>query len=124
MSIRTHAAQDASPFTAAALSVFLAGRVRALGSAAPDGLAQLLGPSTLKPRLGVMDSMAATLTLAADHAAMARHAHDAAEDMEQAHDSASHEIFVARIPAHDKAAWLLGSHCTPQATLEAGAPSC
>ena len=100
----------------------LAERVRALGVPAPDGLAQMLELTTLQPRLGRTDSIAATWVLAEDHAAMASHARDAAAEMEQACDTALHEILVARIAAHDKAAWLLRSHISPEPPPAHGTP--
>jgi starvation-inducible DNA-binding protein len=109
----------------AALDV-LAERVRALGVPAPDGLAQILELATLKPALGAAAIPAAVAALAEDHAAMAIHAHDAAEEMEQSGDAGSHDLLVARILAHEKAAWLLRSHVaseSPPSTTQAGATS-
>lgn len=163
--IRRSPAHDASPFTAAALNMFLADtvvllaktmachwnvqgpgfqalhqlthaqcaelfgatdllakRVRALGVAAPDGLGQMLELTTLAPRLGATASLVAIIALAADHAAMAIHARDAAQEMDQAGDAASHAILVGRIAAHDQAAWLLRSHLPSDPTPSAGAP--
>jgi starvation-inducible DNA-binding protein len=109
----------------AALDV-LAERVRALGVPAPDGLAQILELATLKPALGETTIPGSIAALAEDHAAMAIHAHDAAEEMEQSGDAGSHDLLVARILAHEKAAWLLRSHLPPESppsNIEAGAAS-
>lgn len=96
-------------------------RVRALGVPAPDGLGQMLELATLKPCLGQTSVPDAVAALAEDHAAMATHAHDAAEEMEQAGDPGSHDILVARVVAHEKAAWLLRSHGEPEPIPQAGA---
>ena len=98
----------------AALDV-LAERLRALGVAAPDGLADMLGHASLAPGLGETAIPAAILALAADHTRIAARAKEAAEAMERAGDPGSHDVLVARVLAHDKAAWLLRSHAEPRA---------
>lgn len=87
----------------------LAERVRAVGAPAPDGLAEMLELARLEPRLGITETAAACRALAEDNTRMAQHARDAAEAMEEAGDIASHDLLVARVAAHEKAAWLLRS---------------
>jgi starvation-inducible DNA-binding protein len=93
----------------AALDV-LGERLRALGVAAPDGLAAMLQGATLEPALGETAIPAAVAALAADHARLAAQAREGAEAMERAGDAGSHDVLVARVLAHEKAAWLLRSH--------------
>ena len=88
----------------------LAERVRAIGGQAPNGLASMVELATLEPATPEFDTVSVTTMLAEDNTAMATHASEAAEEMEAAGDLASHDILVARIAAHEKAAWLLRSH--------------
>lgn len=97
----------------AALDV-LAERLRALGVSAPDGLADMLERATLDPGLGETAIGSAIAALANDHTTMAGQARAVAEEMERSGDAGSHDLLVARVLAHDKAAWLLRSHAKSQ----------
>ncbi|WP_431303032.1 Dps family protein [Sediminicoccus sp. BL-A-41-H5] len=93
-------------------------RLRAVGEAAPDGLGEMLEHASLAPGLGEAAIPAAVAALAADHARLAARAREGAEEMERAGDAGSHDVLIARVLAHEKAAWLLRSHLGPR--MEAG----
>lgn len=88
----------------------LAERVRALRWPAPSGLAAMLELSTLEEDEGITDTQEAARALARDHAAMADQARELASEAGAADDPATEDLLVARIEAHEKAAWLLRSH--------------
>jgi starvation-inducible DNA-binding protein len=86
----------------------LAERIRALGSPAPMSIEAMLARATLDEPSRVPDATAMLCMLGEDHetlSAAAAALADAAED-----DLATHDLLVARIAAHDKAAWMLRSH--------------
>lgn len=88
----------------------LAERMRALGRAAPRGLAEVLDLGQLPELEGKVDVAGAYRTLADDNTALAARARELAEAAEQADDLATHDMLVHRIEVHEKAAWLLRSH--------------
>jgi len=89
----------------------LAERVRALRWPAPGGLAAMLELSNLEEEGdGSADTQEAARILARDHASMADYARELASEAGAANDPATQDLLVARIEAHQKAAWLLRSH--------------
>ncbi|BDG74803.1 Dps family protein [Roseomonas fluvialis] len=86
----------------------LAERIRALGSPAPMTIQGMLALSTLSEPDAIPDAATMARMLGEDHAALAAAAARLAHDIE--HDLATHDLLVARIAAHDKAAWMLRSH--------------
>lgn len=87
----------------------IAERIRALGARAPAGVGAMLASATLSEPDRLADATAMLRMLQEDHgrisAAAARMARDIGE-----YDPATHDLLVARVAAHDKAAWMLRSH--------------
>jgi starvation-inducible DNA-binding protein len=92
----------------------LAERLRALGVAAPSGLVALAAAATLADLPEAPSARLAASILMDDHASLAEHARDLATQANEAEDLATHDMLVARIAAHQKAAWLLHSAATPE----------
>lgn len=91
----------------------LAERLRALAVPAPAGLAALAAAATLADLPDAIGVRSAAAILMDDHATLAERAHELANDADEAEDLATHDMLVARIAAHQKAAWLLNSLATP-----------
>ena len=88
----------------------LAERIRALGSPAPMTIEHMAGLSTLKQPGRVVDAAGMVRMLGDDHAALSVAAAKLADLADEDDDLATHDMLVARIASHDKAAWLLRSH--------------
>jgi starvation-inducible DNA-binding protein len=88
----------------------LAERVRALRQLAPNGLGALLQLGTLEEADCAITTEQVARMLATDNMALAEHARDLADEAEEAEDTATHDMLVARIAVHEKAAWLWRSH--------------
>ena len=88
----------------------LAERLRALDAPAPRGLAEMLELANLKDAPASLSTEAAAKLLAEDNSGLADKAKTIAEAADEAGDLATHDMLVARIDAHQKAAWLLRSH--------------
>jgi starvation-inducible DNA-binding protein len=88
----------------------LAERARALRQIAPNGLAAMLQLATLEEADCAISTEQVARMLATDNMAMAEHARDLADEAEEAEDIATHDMLVARIAVHEKAAWLWRSH--------------
>ncbi|RVT91848.1 DNA starvation/stationary phase protection protein [Rhodovarius crocodyli] len=88
----------------------LAERLRALDAPAPRGLAEMLELASLKDAPASLSTEAAAKLLAEDNSGLADKAKTIAEAADEAGDLATHDMLVARIDAHQKAAWLLRSH--------------
>lgn len=88
----------------------LAERARALRQIAPNGLAAMLQLATLEEADCAIGTEQVARMLATDNMAMAEHARDLADEADEADDAATHDMLVARIIAHEKAAWLWRSH--------------
>lgn len=88
----------------------LAERLRAIGTEAPNGLAEMLALATVQEADSVDGTKDALAMLAADNTAISARAKEVAEAADEAGDLATHDMLVGRIAAHDKAAWLLRSH--------------
>ncbi|MBX9748731.1 MAG: DNA starvation/stationary phase protection protein [Roseococcus sp.] len=88
----------------------LAERARALRQIAPNGLAAMLELATLEESDCAISTEQVARMLATDNMAMAEHARDLAHEAEEAEDGATHDMLIARIIAHEKAAWLWRSH--------------
>jgi starvation-inducible DNA-binding protein len=86
----------------------LAERIRALGSHAPMTVEGMLAQATLKESSRIPDGAGMARLLGDDHGALSAAAAKLAEESED--DLATHDLLVARIAAHDKAAWMLRSH--------------
>lgn len=88
----------------------VAQRMRALRVRTPHGLAQMLQMATLDDRVDQGSLEARIRRLADDHVALAIQAQDLSEQAAEADDPATEKMLLARIAAHEKAAWLLRSH--------------
>lgn len=88
----------------------IAERVRALGHETPISLDDILDGGDLKEiKSGKIASSAMLEELAKGHELLAKRAHEAAEAADEAKDYFSHDMMVARIGAHQKAAWMMKS---------------
>ncbi len=86
----------------------IAERIRALGSPAPMTVEGMLGQATLQEPSRIPDAAGMVRMLGEDHGTLSAAAATLAEEAED--DPATHDLLVARIAAHDKAAWMLRSH--------------
>lgn len=88
----------------------LAERVRALRLVAPNGLAAMLQLATLEETDCAISTEQVARMLATDNMTLAEQARRLADKAEEADDAATHDMLVARVIAHEKAAWLWRSH--------------
>jgi len=88
----------------------LAERIRALGHPAPMGIGEMLRAARIEEAKAASSGTAMVKMLAGDHVAMSAAAKELAEQAGEETDLATHDMLVARIIVHDKAAWLLRSH--------------
>lgn len=88
----------------------LAERVRALDTDAPFSLAEMQRIATLEEATQVHKLDDAIRMLVSDNKAMSERARDLALDADEQDDLVTHDMLVARIEVHDKAAWLLRSN--------------
>ncbi|WP_198374072.1 Dps family protein [Neoroseomonas rubea] len=86
----------------------LAERLRALGSPAPMTVEGMLANATLEEPPRIPDASGMVRMLSEDHETLSIAAATLAAKTED--DLATHDLLVARIAAHDKAAWMLRSH--------------
>lgn len=86
----------------------LAERIRALDSPAPMSIESMLAQATIEEAARIPDAPGMVSMLGEDHEALSAAAATLAEEAED--DLATHDLLVARIAAHDKAAWMLRSH--------------
>jgi len=88
----------------------LAERVRALDTDAPFSLAEMQRIATLEEATQVHKIDDAIRMLVTDNKAMSERARELALDADEQDDLVTHDMLVARIEVHDKAAWLLRSN--------------
>ena len=88
----------------------LAERARALNVEAPHGLTEIRELSSIEDAPIALTTQEAARLLAEDNSAIAERAAALAEAADEADDLATHDMLVARIQVHQKAAWLLRSH--------------
>ena len=88
----------------------LAERVRALDADAPFSLAEMQRIATLEEATQVHKLDDAIRMLVTDNKAMSERARDLALDADEQDYLVTHDMLVARIEVHDKAAWLLRSN--------------
>lgn len=88
----------------------LAERLRALQAEAPRGLDEIHELSTIEDAPADISTTEAVRLLVDDNTTLASRAQQLAEAAEEAEDPATHDMLVARIDAHQKAAWMLRSH--------------
>ncbi len=87
----------------------LAERLRALGALAPGSFAEFTELATIKDHVPTDDAMQMVSNLVDDNETMARLIRPLVELAEDAHDTATADLFNARLAAHEKAAWMLRS---------------
>lgn len=88
----------------------LAERARALNVEAPHGLAEILEMSSIEDAPIALTTTEAIRLLVEDNMTMATRATALADTADDADDLVTHDMLVARVEAHQKAAWLLRSH--------------
>ena len=84
----------------------VAERLRALGATAPLGLKALAKAAEVADLKGT-DGTALVTQLASDHAALSKALSKAVAVAQKAGDEATADLFIGRIEAHDKTAWML-----------------
>ncbi len=84
----------------------VAERLRALGATAPLGLKALAKAAEVADLKGT-DGKALVTQLASDHAALSKALSKAVAVAQKAGDEATADLFIGRIEAHDKTAWML-----------------
>lgn len=88
----------------------IAERIRALGDPAPVSLQAMLGSSDVNEFTAEsIVSDRALDNLAASHLELARKAKETAHNADDAEDDFSADLMIARIGAHEKAAWMIKS---------------
>ena len=87
----------------------LAERMRALGALAPGSFAEFTELATIKDHEPTEDAMKMISNLVEDNETMARLIRPLVEVAEDASDTATADLFNARLAAHEKAAWMLRS---------------
>ena len=87
----------------------MAERIRALGEGAPVSLVSILKDSDLTEIKHDRASDQALRELVRSHDLLAKRFTEAAMECEKRNDLYSHDMLVARIGFHQKAAWMLGS---------------
>lgn len=88
----------------------IAERLKAMGYEAPISLEDILAASDLKEITSSKMSPSSMIEdLARSHDLLAKRAKEAAETAEESKDHFTHDMMVARIGAHEKAAWMIKS---------------
>lgn len=87
----------------------LAERIRALGHDAPISLSSILKSADIKEIGADEDVQTMLRELTEGHRELSKRAKAAADALDEADDDFGNDFMVARIGAHDKAAWMLGS---------------
>jgi starvation-inducible DNA-binding protein len=87
----------------------IAERIRACGHEAPISLSDILESADLKERASLKPGPEALKDLYQGHQLLSTRAKEAAEILEKEGDDFSHDMLIARIGAHEKAAWMLNS---------------
>lgn len=85
----------------------IAERIRALGHVAPASFAWYQKLSIVQDGVELKDGKSHLQDLMADHEAISRLLKEGFAMAEAAHDHGTADIFVGRMQAHDKAAWML-----------------
>lgn len=87
----------------------LAERIRALGQRAPGGFAAYARLRTLADGNPDVDAETMVADLAADHQALAKAFGDAIGEIQVCGDEVTADLFIERVQAHEKTAWMLNS---------------
>ncbi len=85
----------------------LAERIRALGEPAPGSYAQFKKLSVVEEQTSVPPAQKMIAELLADHEALVRLSRETQGIVEEAGDTESGDLMVARMKAHGKTAWML-----------------
>lgn len=103
---RLHAAFDEQYHELLLAADDIAERIRALGSAAPASMRQLLEQSSISEPPAA-DDVQLVRALRDDHRQLAKECRDATTEAEDADDKATADMLTGRSTAHDKTAWML-----------------
>lgn len=87
----------------------LAERMRALGATAPGSYAEFLELATIKDHVSTEDPEQMVKNLLKDHETIAKSIRPLVDVAEEAKDTATADLFNARLAAHENAAWMLRS---------------
>lgn len=87
----------------------LAERIRALGSMAPNNMAEILKSATMRETGQTPDATQMVTELANDNAALANTLSGAIKIAENAGDEATTDMLIERTQTHEKYAWMLRS---------------
>lgn len=87
----------------------VAEKIRTLGAWAPNGYRDLLSAATLKETGQLPDAAGMVSQLAADNRAIVDSIYPVLRAAQEAGDESTADILIARIQAHEKAAWMLES---------------
>jgi len=87
----------------------LAERMRALGATAPGSFAEFSELATVKDHVPTDDAMTMVKNLVKDNETVAKIIRPFVDVAEDAKDTATADLFNARLAAHEKAAWMLRS---------------
>ena len=99
----------------------VAERIRALGSPAPGHLAECVATSTVKERLGTLQSSEALLAeLLADYETVVAHLRHSLRASDDADDPTTSDLFSDLLAKFEKAAWMIRSHQSPSDSCSSG----
>lgn len=87
----------------------IAEQIRVLGGFGPNGFKDILGAATLKETGQLPDSKTMISMLAEDNRAIVKAIYPALKAAQDAGDEGTADILIARVQAHEKAAWMLES---------------
>lgn len=86
----------------------IAERIRALDALAPNSLANLLEPSTIKDGIGKSED-SIIKGLVTGHEALIKTLNEGVEAAQEAGDEGTVDLFIGRLRAHQKQVWMLKS---------------
>lgn len=88
----------------------IAERIRYFGVKAPGSLKDFLNLTTLKESEGKLSGLKMIKELLNDHEALAAQLIEAIKEAQKNGDEATADIYIERLRAHNKTAWILKSH--------------
>ncbi|HRC27533.1 MAG TPA: DNA starvation/stationary phase protection protein [Alphaproteobacteria bacterium] len=87
----------------------IAEQIRILGESAPNAFKDILAAASLKENGQTPDAKEMVKRLAADNRAIVEVIYPVLHAAQEAEDEATADILIARVQAHEKAAWMLES---------------
>ena len=88
----------------------IAERIRGLGYKSPASMKQFLELTMLEEASTDLNANQMILQLAEDHQVISRSLHAKIDEGNKYHDDGTVDLFIERLRAHDKTAWMLRSH--------------